>query len=61
MGHYSTGLFTETIFLSFLSDTKYGSGFPFYRFEKLQASLGIPLAASTQWEIVEDVATRSAQ
>ncbi len=35
---------------------KYGSGFPFYRFEKLQASLGIPLPASTQWDIVEDVA-----
>ena len=35
---------------------KYGSGFPFYRFEKLQASLGIPVPASTQWEIVEEVA-----
>src|SRR3990172_3457077 len=35
---------------------KYGSGFPFYRLEKLQASLGIPLPASTQWEIVEEVA-----
>ena len=35
---------------------KYGSGFPFYRFEKLQASLGIPLPASTQWDIVEEVA-----
>ena len=35
---------------------KYGSGFPFYRFEKLQASLGVPVPASTQWEIVEEVA-----
>ena len=35
---------------------KYGSGFPFYRLEKLQASLGIPVSASTQWEIVEEVA-----
>ena len=35
---------------------KYGSGFPFYRLEALQNSLGIPLPASTQWEIVEDVA-----
>jgi transposase len=31
---------------------KYGHGFPFYRLEHLQASLGIPLPASTQWELV---------
>jgi transposase len=31
---------------------KYGSGMPFHREEKLQASLGVPLPASTQWEIV---------
>ena len=31
---------------------KYGAGMPFNRIEKLQASLGIPLPASTQWEIV---------
>ncbi len=37
---------------------KYGSGMPFNRIEKLQASLGVPLAASTQWEIVEQVADR---
>lgn len=35
---------------------KYGSGFPFHRLEGLQSSLGIPLPASTQWEIVEAVA-----
>jgi transposase len=35
---------------------KYGSGVPFYRLEGLQESLGIPLPASTQWEIVEEVA-----
>ena len=35
---------------------KYGSGVPFYRLEGLEASLGIPLAASTQWEIVEQTA-----
>lgn len=34
---------------------KYGSGVPFYRLEGLQESLGIPLPASTQWEIVEQV------
>lgn len=33
---------------------KYGSGMPFYRLEKLEQILGIPLPASTQWEIVED-------
>jgi len=32
---------------------KYGGGLPFNRMEKLQDSLGVPLPASTQWEIVE--------
>jgi transposase len=35
---------------------KYGSGVPWDRLERLEASLGIPLPASTQWEIVEEVA-----
>jgi transposase len=35
---------------------KYGSGMPFYRLEKLEQLLGIPLPASTQWEIVEEAA-----
>src|SRR5258708_36693602 len=35
---------------------KYGSGMPFYRLEKLEHLLGIPLPASTQWEIVEEEA-----
>ncbi len=35
---------------------KYGSGMPFYRLEKLEHLLGIPLPASTQWEIVEGTA-----
>jgi len=37
---------------------KYGSGMPFNRIEQLQGSLGVPLAASTQWEIVEKIADR---
>ena len=37
---------------------KYGAGLPFHRLERLQGSLGVPLPASTQWEIVEDVARR---
>ena len=32
---------------------KYGSGLPFNRLQRLEGSLGIPLPASTQWEIVE--------
>ncbi|MCP4925462.1 MAG: transposase, partial [Gammaproteobacteria bacterium] len=35
---------------------KYGSGMPFYRLEQLQGSCGIPLPASTQWEIAEQMA-----
>lgn len=31
---------------------KYGTGVPFYRFDTLQQSLGVPLPASTQWDIV---------
>jgi hypothetical protein len=36
----------------------YGSGMPFHRLERLQADLQIPLPASTQWEIVEELAHR---
>lgn len=32
---------------------KYGTGLPFYRLEGLQQSLGIPLPASTPWDIVQ--------
>jgi transposase len=35
---------------------KYGSGLPFNRLQQLQGSLGVPLPASTQWEIVDQVA-----
>lgn len=35
---------------------KYGSGLPFNRLEGLQESLGVPLPASTQWDIVEKMA-----
>jgi len=35
---------------------KYGSGLPFNRLQQLQSSCGIPLPASTQWEIVEMMA-----
>jgi transposase len=35
---------------------KYGSGMPFNRTEGLQGDLGVPLPASTQWDVVEAVA-----
>lgn len=35
---------------------KYGSGLPFHRIEVLQRGLGIPLPATTQWELVRDAA-----
>jgi transposase len=38
---------------------KYGSGMPFKRLEALQESLGIPLPASTQWDIIEKNADRA--
>lgn len=35
---------------------KYGTGMPFNRLEQLQKSLGIPLPASTQWDMVKEAA-----
>jgi len=37
---------------------KYGTGMPFNRFQGLQGTLGIPLPASTQWDIVNAQAKR---
>jgi hypothetical protein len=37
---------------SMIALLKYGTGVPFHRAETLQASLGIPLPASTQWDVV---------
>jgi transposase len=39
-----------------IAQLKYGAGTPFYRLEQLEAQLGIPLPAATQWEIVEEAA-----
>jgi len=39
-----------------IAQLKYGSGIPFYRLERLEGQLGIPLPAATQWEIVEEAA-----
>jgi transposase len=43
---------------SMIALLKYGSGLPFNRLERLEGSLGIPLPAATQWEIVRDSADR---
>ncbi len=43
---------------SMIALLKYGSGFPFYRLEGLQAGLGIPLPSATQWEIVDESAAQ---
>jgi len=39
-----------------ISLLKYGGGLPFNRIEKLERSIGIPMPAATQWEIVERAA-----
>jgi transposase len=41
---------------SMVGMVKYGTGVPFFRLEKLQAKMGIPLPASTQWELVQEAA-----
>lgn len=41
---------------SMIALLKYGSGMPFNRLEGLQGNLGIPLPASTQWDIVNHAA-----
>jgi transposase len=44
---------------SMIALLKYGNGMPFHREEQLQENLGIPLPASTQWDIVEAHAERA--
>jgi transposase len=41
---------------SMIALLKYGSGLPFNRLQGLQGNLGIPLPASTQWDIVHALA-----
>ena len=38
---------------SMLALAKYGVGLPFNRIEKLQHAVGVPMPATTQWELVE--------
>ena len=44
---------------SMIALLKYGTGVPFHRADVLQANLGIPLPASTQWDIVAAQAERA--
>jgi transposase len=44
---------------SMIALLKYGTGMPFNRTENLQQGLGIPLPASTQWDLVETQAERA--
>ena len=44
---------------SMIALLKYGTGMPFNRFAGLQGNLGIPLPASTQWDIVETKAMQT--
>jgi transposase len=39
-----------------IAQLKYGSGVPFHRLEQMEDLMGIPLPASTQWEVVEEAA-----
>jgi transposase len=41
---------------SMIAQLKYGSGVPFYRLERMEELLGIPMPAATQWELVEETA-----
>ena len=43
---------------SMIALLKYGSGLPFNRLERLQGSLGLPLPAATQWDIVKPAGRR---
>jgi hypothetical protein len=40
--------------VSMIALLKYGTGVPFNRLQRLQGNLGIPLAASTQWETLSE-------
>ena len=46
----------EATVASMIALLRYGSGFPWNRLERLEGSLGIPLPAATQWEIVAETA-----
>ncbi|NCF83894.1 MAG: transposase, partial [Proteobacteria bacterium] len=46
---------------SIIATLRYGEGFPWNRIQRIQRSAGVPLPASTQWEIVRDAVARGPQ
>jgi hypothetical protein len=44
--------------VSMIALLRYGTGVPFWRLQGLQWSLGIPLASSTQWDLVKEAAQK---
>ncbi len=50
-----TGKFDESVGVV-AALMRYGSGMPMYRLAQFQASLGVPLPASVQWELVDGLA-----
>lgn len=58
-GHVGKAKYDETA-VAMTGLLRYGTGLPFTRIEKLQAGMGIPLPAATQWELVEGAAEKLA-
>jgi transposase len=46
----------EETAVAMIAQLKYGTGVPFKRLERLQGQLGMPLPATTQWELMEAAA-----
>ena len=46
---------------SIIGVLRYGEGFPWNRIQRVQQSGGVPLPASTQWELVRDAVDRGLQ
>jgi hypothetical protein len=46
----------DTTAVAVIALLKYGTGMPFNRMERLEGQLGIPLPATTQWELMEAAA-----
>jgi len=51
-----TGRHYDASAMAMMAIFRYGYGFPWNRLEQLQASMGIPLAATTQWDKTEAAA-----
>jgi transposase len=58
-GAADTGKYDETA-IAMVALLKYGTGMPFKRLERLQLQVGMPLPATTQWELM-DAAAKSLQ